>query len=85
MELQEIRFSRPAAEVSCIIGNLFAALQPPCDELGADDSIVICGLTHSKNYGRLTIKSDRCVFYGHPEDIEAVLNGRCPERKCENG
>ena len=85
MEMQESRFSRPAAEVSCIIGNLFAALQPPCDELGTGDSIVICGLTHSKNYGRLTIQSDRCVFYGYPEDIEAVLNGRCPERKCENG
>ena len=78
--MKEIEFSRPAGEVSCIIGNLFDTLDPPCD-LGRSTDLVICGVTHAQNYGRLTIKSDhRCVFHGKPEDLAAVINGRCPER-----
>lgn len=81
---EEVTFSRPAGELSCIIGNLFTAIQPPCDHRrGAE--LVICGTTHSRRFGVLTVKSDRCVFYGEPEDLAAVLNGQCPERKCRDG
>ena len=83
--MKEIEFSRPAGEVSCIIGNLFETLDPPCD-LGRSADLVICGVTHAQNYGRLTIKKDRCVFYGEPEDLDAILNGDCPiGRRCGNG
>lgn len=82
--IEEVTFSRPADELSCIIGNLFVALEPPCD-LGCSTDLVICGITHSQNYGRLTVKSDRCIFYGRPEDLDAILNGHCPERRCRHG
>ena len=81
---EEIIFSRPADEVSCIIGNLFSAIQPPCD-LESSTDLVVCGMTHAQNYGTLVVKSDCCIFNGEPEDLEAVLNGRCPERKCRHG
>lgn len=83
--IKETEFSRSAGEVSCIIGNLFATVEPPCD-LGRSTDLVICGVTHAQNYGRLTIKKDRCVFYGEPEDLDAVLNGACPgEGRCRHG
>lgn len=82
--MEEIQFSRPADELSCIIGNLFVSLEPPCG-FGCSADLAICGTTHSQNPGRLIVKSDRCVFYGRPEDLAAVLNGRCPEGGCRNG
>lgn len=79
--MQETIFSRPPNELSCIIGNLFVEVEPPCDlcNLGRSTDLVICGVTHSQKYGRLTIKKDRCIFYGEPEDLDAVLNGVCPD------
>lgn len=62
---EEIIFSRPADEISCIIGNLFSAITPPCD-LRRSTDLVICGMTHAQNYGTLTVKSDCCIFTGEP-------------------
>lgn len=45
---EEIIFSRPADEISCIIGNLFSAITPPCD-LRRSTDLVICGMTHAQN------------------------------------
>ena len=81
---EEIIFSRPADEISCIIGNLFSAITPPCD-LRRSTDLVICGMTHAQNYGTLTVKSDCCIYIGEPEDLAAVLNGQCLERKCRHG
>ena len=52
--MEEVVFSRPADELSCIIGNLFAELKPPCG-FGSSGDLVICGTTHSGNDGRLVI------------------------------
>ena len=82
--MQEITLTRPLDELSCIIGTLFTDLEPPCDvERTAD--LVLCGTTHSGNPGRLRIAGDRCIFYVEPDDLEAVLSGRCPERRCCHG
>ena len=86
--MEEIIFSRPPNELSCIIGNLFTGLDPPCDlcDLGRTTDLVISGTTHSGNHGRLTIKTDCCIFYGEPDDLAAVMTGRCPnEGRCGNG
>ncbi len=83
--MEEVVFSRPADELSCIIGNLFAELKPPCG-FGSSGDLVICGTTHSGNDGRLVIVGDHCIFCGQAEDLSEVLNGRCPERGCrQNG
>ena len=86
--MEEIMFSRPPNELSCIIGNLFMSVEPTCDlcDHGRTTDLVITGITHSQNYGRLTIKTDCCIFYGKPEDLAAVMTGRCPnEGRCGNG
>lgn len=81
---EEIVFSRPADELSCIIGNLFSTLDPPCD-IKRSNELVICGPTHAQNYGTLIVKSDCCIFRGVAADLAAVLNGHCPEGKCRHG
>lgn len=80
----ETKFSRPAGELSCVIGNLFAGLNPPC-EFNAGGAIVVCGKTWSGSDGRLVIEKDRCTFYGETQDIETAMSGRCPERRCRDG
>lgn len=82
--MEEVQFSRPADELSCIIGNLFVSLEPPCG-FGCGADLVICGTTHSQNPGRLIVKSDRCIFYGRLEDLTVILNGHCPEGGCRYG
>lgn len=86
--MQTIEFSRSPNELSCIIGNLFERLEPPCRtcDLRSSTHLVLCGVTHNQNYGRLTIQSDRCVFDGEPGDLAPLLNGHnCPERGRKNG
>lgn len=82
--MKEITFSRPADEMSCIVGNLFQTLQPPCFCRNRTD-LVIMGITHSLRYGKLIIKNDHCIFYGEPADLDEVLNKACVERRCKNG
>lgn len=80
----ETKFSRPAGELSCIIGNLFEGFEPPCD-YQCDDALVICGMTRNQKYGRLIVKRDFCIFQGDAEDLNRVLNGRCLKGGCGNG
>ena len=82
--MQETTFTRPPDELSCIIGNLFTELEPPCD-VEHTAGLVLCGTTHSGNPGRLRIAGDCCTFYGQPDDLEVVISGRCPERRCRRG
>lgn len=106
--MAKVEFSRPTREVSCIAGNLFLYLEPPCDEELLDDFLVmrtrdgvvtrhhigagecvsvarIEGQTLSGAPGALEVEADRCTFYGNPEDLSAVLDGRCPARRCDHG
>ena len=87
MTPERIEFSRPAGELSCIVGNLFAELKPTgglC--AGADAIITVFGQTHSGKKAVLRVLRDRCVYTGPREDLEAVLNGSWPERwRCGTG
>lgn len=71
-------------EISCLVGNLFVGIEPPC-EYPSESALTLCGTTHSGRYGRLTIKKGCCVFYGEREDLEAVRNGKCLDRRCKRG
>lgn len=82
--MEEVAFACRPEELSCIIGNLFTELEPPCAYQRSPD-LTICGKTHSGSSGRLVIQSDRCLFYGLPDDLEAARKGFCPERRCEHG
>ncbi len=82
--MTEVTFACRPEELSCIIGNLFTELEPPCAYPRSPD-LTICGKTHSGSSGRLVIQSDRCLFYGLPDDLEAARKGFCLERRCEHG
>lgn len=82
--MEEIVFACRPEELSCIVGNLFTGISPPC-EYERSAHLTICGITHSGNSDRLVIKGDRCLFYGLPDDLRAARNGFCPERRCEHG
>ena len=83
-----IEFSRPIGELSCIVGNLFAELEPPCGVSGSrSDVLVIFGRTRSSGeQAVLQVYADRCVYTGPPEALEAAMRGHCPEKGgCSNG
>ena len=40
-------YACPRRELSCIVGNLFVELEPPCDHCAAGDSLTICGTTYA--------------------------------------
>ena len=71
---EESIFSHPADEISCIIGNRFTAITPPCGRKRSID-LVICGMTNAQNYGTLTVKSECCISIGDPVEIHRKLNG----------
>lgn len=81
--MDTIRFFLPPPELSCLIGNLFTELEPPCGagQLEAD-GITLYGWTISGERGELHIFTDHCTFTGRPEDYRAARFGACPERGC---
>ena len=81
-QTEAVVFACAAGELSCIAGNLFIALDAPCDILSSEDEFVICGTTHSGKSGALIIRKDCCTFYGDKADLEAVRGNTCAERRC---
>jgi len=82
--VENVEFSCSLKELSCIIGNLFEGLDAPCDLLDGR-SLAIRGKTVGGGAASLLIYKDRCVFFGDPEELQAVRSGVCLERKCGNG
>lgn len=82
--MEETVFSCRPSELSCIIGNLFTEIEPPCD-VPRSDNLTLSGTTHSGADAVLMIHGDRCIYKGPPDDLEAARNGVCPERRCEHG
>lgn len=67
-------------ELSCLVGNLFAELEPPCDALHSV-GLTLFGRTPAGNQVVLLILKDYCVFRGEPEDLEAAKRS-CLDRRC---
>ena len=78
-------FSVPTAQRSCLIGNLFAELEPPCREPDDPEALTLCGQTPSGRDAMLFVYREHCLFVGNPEDLDAARNGRCPDRRCGRG
>ena len=78
-----IRFYLTPPELSCLIGNLFTELEPPCGagQLEAD-GITLYGWTISGERGELHIFPDHCTFTGRLVVFQAARFGACPERGC---
>ena len=78
----EIEFSRPWPELSCIVGTLFEALDPPCG-ISADRGCVLTlfgKVRGSDETAVLRVYRDRCKYTGPPSALKAAMGGRCPEK-----
>ena len=68
-------------ELSCIIGNLFAELDPPCAACDSDaDELTISGRTHTGAQAVLTVTEWGFLFDGDPPEIEEIRGKRCLRR-----
>ena len=76
------KFSRPPEELTCIIGNLFTELRPPCNMNRPDLALVLYGITYSGNPGILVIRKSECEFAGSGKDAEVIKKKCIRERKC---
>ncbi len=71
-------------ELGCIVGNLFEGLEPPCD-IVLQDGLTLRGRSSvSGKECMLTIHENYVDFEGDEADLDAVLNGKCPEKRCKN-
>jgi hypothetical protein len=85
MKNELINLSLPPRELSCLVGNLFAELEPPCGQDLDPEGLILCGRTPAGREAMLLIGADRCTFIGNAEDYNAARNGRCPSRRCSFG
>lgn len=85
MKNEFIYLSLPPAELSCLVGNLFAELEPPCEKDLDPEGLILCGRTLAGRDAMLLISRDRCTFIGVAEDLNAARNGKCPNRRCQHG
>lgn len=70
-------------ELSCLVGNLFAELEPPCEALHSV-GLTLCGRTPTGRPASLLIVQNYCVFRGEAEDLAAARRP-CVDRRCRRG
>ena len=66
--------------MSCIIGNIFAELSPPCEECGGE-RVKITGTTVTGNAATLTITDAGFDFEGCAADTDAIAEMRKKEHR----
>ena len=64
-------------ELSCIIGNLFTEIEPPCKRCGDADEITISGTTYTGSRAVLTVTRFGFTFDGDPAEVERIRERRC--------
>lgn len=76
------RYACTKQELSCILGNLFTEIMPPC--CPKDNVVVIKGITYSGKEELFLILDDGFAYSGDREDIEKIRDKRCIyERACK--
>lgn len=65
------RYACTAAELSCVIGNIFAELSPPCAACGAE-VLQIAGTTVTGNAATLTVTEAGFDFDGCADDTAII-------------
>lgn len=76
-----LEFTGQDVELSCIIGNLFTELDPPCAACDSDaDELTISGRTYTGAQAVLTVTEWGFRFDGDPSEIEEIRGKRCLRR-----
>lgn len=77
--LRMLKYACPNNELSCIIGNLFTELAPPCGNCGDKykDGVIIHGTTYTGEIASLVIMQGYFLFDGKPETLAMLRQRRC--------
>lgn len=78
------RYACTAAELSCVIGNIFAELSPPCAACGAE-VLQITGTTVTGNAATLTVTEAGFDFDGCADDTAMIERMRSWRGHAEKG
>lgn len=71
-----LRYACTKEELSCIIGNLFAELRPPCAACRRGQ-LVICGTTVTGGEATLIVTEFGFDYNGDPDLINTIRQRRC--------
>ncbi len=72
-----LKFAADEKETSCIIGNLFVEIEPPCKYCKLFDELKIFGTTYRGTKEILTVKDYGFDYSGDKSDIEFLREKRC--------
>lgn len=72
-----LKFACKKGELSCIIGNLFVELEPPCGMCNNDDELVIYGTTFAGKRAVLIVTEYGFDYDGSAADVERIREKRC--------
>lgn len=75
------RYACTAAELSCVIGNIFAELSPPCAACGAE-ILQITGTTVTGNAATLTVTEAGFDFDGSADDFFLIHHDKAYLQEC---
>lgn len=75
------RYACTAAELSCVIGNIFAELSPPCAACGAE-VLQITGTTVTGNAATLTVTEAGFDFDGSADDFFLIHHDKAYLQEC---
>ncbi len=64
-------------ELSCIIGNLFSEIEPPCEQCKDLDALTISGTTYTGARAVLTVTEYGFTFDGDPAEVERIRERWC--------
>ena len=71
-----LKFACTKQELSCIIGNLFIELFPPCDYCYQNE-VAITGTVYNGERATLVVADWGFWYSGSAESIERIRKGRC--------
>lgn len=66
----------------------FRCANPEHYHMGTGDAsnmVVFKGPTKTGRYAELSVMLDRCEFYGDPQELQMILDGKCLDRRCGHG
>lgn len=72
-----LNFACKKRELSCIIGNLFIEIEPPCDGCREADELTICGTTYTGARAVLIVTEHGFKYSGDAADVERIREKRC--------
>lgn len=78
-------FSIAPKELSCLVGSLFAELEPPCAAPEITGALTLCGRTAQGKEAILIIYPTHCEFIGDSAELETLHMAHCPDRRCKHG